>query len=200
MQWKEWKWNQVPWLSVCAPTVHMRSREAGMGRKVEVEVKEKKEEESSFVKWDSSLRRRWQTIQAAALDKRWRSEWHQAVGMNIIEQSVVRAELWMTECSLKLKGYTTCQVERLLLGNKHLKDSLIHVLATRGQQNKVKTQQLLCYKVDIVNLILDSTSRRHQATLSFIWSHVSGHPLIWSYYPGVCDLPRTLGPTRQTFY
>lgn len=30
---KEWKWNQVPWLSVCAPTVHVRVREGGMGGK-----------------------------------------------------------------------------------------------------------------------------------------------------------------------
>lgn len=42
MQCKEWKWNQVPWLSVCAPTVHVKGREAGMGREVEVEVEEKK--------------------------------------------------------------------------------------------------------------------------------------------------------------
>lgn len=42
IQWKEWKWNQVPWISVCAPTtVHVRVREGGMGGKVEVEKKKK---------------------------------------------------------------------------------------------------------------------------------------------------------------
>lgn len=71
-----------------------------------------KEEDSSLVKWDGSLRCRWQTIQAAAVEKRWGSEWHQAAGVNIIKQNAVNAELCMTECSSKMKGYTTCLVER----------------------------------------------------------------------------------------
>lgn len=31
--WKEWEWNPVPWLSVCAPTVHVKVREAGMAER-----------------------------------------------------------------------------------------------------------------------------------------------------------------------
>lgn len=103
------EWNPVPWLSVCAPTVHEKVREAGMAERWRWR---RKRGRLFIVKWGGSLRCRWQTIQAAAVEKRWGSEWHQAAGVNIIKQNAVNAELCMTECSSEMRGYTTCLLER----------------------------------------------------------------------------------------
>lgn len=83
IQWKEWKWNQVPWISVCAPTtVHVRVREGGMGGKVEVEKKKKANlhlwNETAHLDVDDKQYEQQQQQQSIKED----SEWHQAVGMN----------------------------------------------------------------------------------------------------------------------
>lgn len=52
-----------------------------------------------------SLRCRWwQTIQAAAAEKRWSSEWHRAAGVDIIKQNVVNAKSHTSVSTLKVKG------------------------------------------------------------------------------------------------
>lgn len=106
--WKEWKWNLVPGLSVCAPALHVKSQRGRHGQRSGSGGGGGDKRRRIFTcenETVGSLRCRWwQTIQAAAAEKRWSSEWHQAAGVDIHKQNAVNAKSHMTVSTLEDKG------------------------------------------------------------------------------------------------
>lgn len=84
---KEWKWNQVPWLSVCAPTVHVWGREGGMGRKVEVEVKVEEKKKKNLHLWNGAAH-------GKAGEKQYKQQWMTSSCRNEYNQAEMQSHGW----------------------------------------------------------------------------------------------------------